>query len=81
MTLTGATAATLSVTANSGTDGAFYCVVTNTLDATKSTAASDAGGLGVVEPTITATIIAAGAALPNTAGLVASVASQAAVTY
>jgi N-acetylneuraminic acid mutarotase len=80
--LTGATAATLSVPGNSGTAVAsYYCVVTNTLNGTKATATSNIAGLNVVEPTITAAITAASAVLPNTAGLVASVVSQAGVTY
>ncbi len=77
----GATAATISVTADSGTQGTYSCVVTNTLNGTTATTTSQGGKLSVVEPTITAAITAINAVLPNTAGLTASVAAQSGVTY
>jgi N-acetylneuraminic acid mutarotase len=79
--LTGATASTLAITANSGVVGQYYCVVTNSLGSTKANATSKAVNLGVVEPTIAASITATDAVLPNTAGLVASVPAVAGVTY
>jgi hypothetical protein len=78
----GATTPTLTLTAvNAGTAGAYYCIVTNTLNGTKATATSASGTVNVFEPTGSGAIGADSAVLPNTAGYVASVAAQSGVTY
>jgi N-acetylneuraminic acid mutarotase len=79
--LSGATQPTLTLPANYGTTGDYYCVVTNTLNGTQATATSASGSLNVVEPTGNGAINADSAVLANTVGYVASVAAQAGVTY
>jgi len=79
--ISGATAPTLTVTANAVTSAEYYCVVTNTLNGTNATATSAGAHLSAVEPQGSAAITADAEDLPNSAGLVATVASQAGVTY
>jgi N-acetylneuraminic acid mutarotase len=77
----GATSATLTVSGIAVNAGGYYCVVTNTLNGTTLTATSANAYVTLVPATANATISTGSAALPNTAGLVASVSSQTGVTY
>jgi beta-galactosidase len=79
--VSGATLPTLTLTSNAPSAGNYYCIVTNTLNGTKATATSQAANLDVVAPSGSGAITADTTVLPNSAGLVASVASQPGVAY
>jgi N-acetylneuraminic acid mutarotase len=80
--VTGATAATLTLTANAATANTYDCVVTDTLsDGSKATATSVIATLSVTPSTVSAAVTADNWVSPNTAGLVASVTAHSGATY
>jgi len=81
-TITGATAATLTVTANAATAGTYNCIVTDTLtNGSTAKATSANASLTVTAATVSAAITADNWVASSTAGLVASVTAQSGATY
>jgi N-acetylneuraminic acid mutarotase len=80
--VTGATAATLTLTANAASANTYDCVVTDTLsNGSKATATSVIATLSVTPSTVSAAITADNRVSPNTAALIASVTAHSGATY
>lgn len=81
--IAGQTSATLTVSTsvNVANAGTYYCIVTNTVNATKATTTSNNAVLTVLAQRSTATVSGESAVLPGSVGHVVSSPAQAGVTY